>query len=122
MKQITAKTVEQALIWIDSHAHHIVQIYPPAWEGEKGIELVGHGEKLRVPNAIRKAVFNKIEVNKRPFDTRMYRVTKHGREWLKAQMHKAAVGEGLTIFEQMVRDGELKIEEGQGLHLAVDNG
>lgn len=117
MKQITAKTVEQALIWIDSQPHNLVGIYwnKKSSEGtyeygeEDGMQFVNYHEKLRVPNKIRAAVARKIEQNPRPFDTRMFRVTKYGKAWLKAQMHKAAVSEGLTIFEQMVRDGELKL-------------
>lgn len=84
MKQTTAKTVEQALAWIESHAHHIVSIYPLTCKPgeEKGIELIGNQEKLRVPDKLRLAVWRKLRPNPRAFDTRMYALTKHGREWL----------------------------------------
>lgn len=143
MKQTTAKTVEQALIWIDSHPHHIIQAYP-SYGSPIYIEVIGWRGKLRVPDRLRLAVWGKIEPNPRPFDTRMFRVTKWGREWLREQMHKAAHDAAMeavtqyrekypevtamqlgtvahrTIFEQLVVDGEVKVESTPISFLAHD--
>lgn len=107
MKQITARTVEQALMWIDSQPHHMVACeYRPGEETKPNtrpthIRYENHHERLRVPMSMT-GFFTKVEPNHRPFDTRMYRVTKYGRAWLKKQMRLAA---GNTIFEELIAEG-----------------
>lgn len=144
MKQTTAKTIEQALIWIDSHPHHNCgaewsgKEFPagrPNWRQQPSHWFYeGFEGKLRVPRKLFKGFMPKIEPNLRPFDTRMFRITKHGRAWLREQMKVAAMDRAMeavsqhrekypgvtamqlgtlahkTIFEQMVADGELREE------------
>lgn len=122
MKTTTVKTVEQVLLWIDSHDHHFFDTHyrRGQWRNGERIAndepshavLAGHHERIRIPIEIYKQIGEKMEPNPRKFDTRMFHTTKHGREWLRQKMKAAtqarvASGEP-TIFEELVAEGTLR--------------
>lgn len=89
MKQITAKRAIEALYWLHNNAHHEVGC---EWPRDKPNAPVGehthifyrnHLEKLRVPIALMPEVSKHIRPNKRKFDTRMYALTRSGREMVR---------------------------------------
>lgn len=90
MKQFTPKTVEEALDWIENNAHHAFRtVVHPTKKTPRGLparthlELIGHGAKLRLSEKIVNDVTRYITANDRPFDTRMYKLTKAGKARLK---------------------------------------
>lgn len=84
MAQLTAKTVEDVLRWIETTPHHFASAEDPGF-----IVLKGHGDVLRIPETIRVATLRLVEPGGR-FDTRMYRATKAGR----ARLRRAAKAKG----------------------------
>jgi hypothetical protein len=83
MKQVTAKGPIQVLEWIDTQPHHFV-----GCEFDKSIPclykvthtvLKNYHEKLRVPIGIWESLWEQIELNRRPFDSRMHALTRKGR-------------------------------------------
>ena len=86
MKQITVKRAVDALSWVDTNPHHIVGTeFHETKRDEDGREIPTHlylqnyHEKLRVPVDLWRQVAKHIRPNKRPFDTRMYAVTRAGK-------------------------------------------
>lgn len=78
MAQKTAKTVEDVLEWIETTPHHY-----GSWIEEPGFfVLKGHGQKLRIPEAIQEKTRNLVEAGGN-FDNRMFRATKAGRARLR---------------------------------------
>jgi hypothetical protein len=113
MKTTTVKTVEQALVWIDTTPHHMFDTHFKRGQWRNGRQiaddkpshfvLVGNGERIRIPWHIWvHGVSVKIRPNPRPFDTCMYALTKNGKEWLRKQMRLAT---GKTIFEELLAEG-----------------
>jgi hypothetical protein len=89
MKQTTAKTIKQALEWIDMNSHHIAEKEGFHFNEEIGgsvyshLVLKGHHAKLRIPVSILKEMQEMFAPNTREFDTRMYMVTDAGRAYLE---------------------------------------
>lgn len=82
MKQITVKTVEQALAWIDTNAHHKAEIEGHEFGVKPGYThqtLSNYHERMRIPVAIHQQMIDLIEPNKREFDSRMFALTRKGR-------------------------------------------
>lgn len=89
MSQVTAKTVEDVLRWIESTPHH-----QAAWRTKDGRDyakhddptavmvLSGYRQTLRIPLAIHLQTLKLVEPGKE-FDTRMFRATKAGRARLR---------------------------------------
>jgi hypothetical protein len=70
MRQKTAKTPLDVLIWITSHGHHQAEAKS---ERHKGAFVIsGHSDKLIIPPAVHALVIDQVVPNNRPFDTRMY--------------------------------------------------
>lgn len=87
MAQKTAKTVEDVLEWVENTPHHYA-----AWDDEPGFFILkGHGDKLRIPEAIQKQTRTLVEPGGR-FDTRMFRATKAGRALLSARLASGRAG------------------------------
>lgn len=79
MTQVTAKTVEDVLRWIETTPHHFASVID-----EPGFfVLKGYGEKLRIPQALQEKTMRLVEPAKDRFDSRMYRATKSGRARLR---------------------------------------
>lgn len=86
MKQTTVKRVIEALHWIHNNEHNSVYLEWPRNMAERDktvqnashITLANHHERLRIPDSLRADVWRYIAPNKRPFDTRMYAVTRRG--------------------------------------------
>lgn len=79
MRQITAKSVEDVLEWVENNQHHI-----GSWIDAPGFfVLKGHGTKIRIPENIQEKSRNLIEPSKDQFDSRMYRATKAGKARLR---------------------------------------
>jgi hypothetical protein len=90
MTQLTAKTVEDVLRWVESTAHHSAAWRPKHGRGyaqlddpEACLVLAGYGDTLRIPAAIHKLTDKLVEPSREKFDTRMYRATKAGRARLR---------------------------------------
>lgn len=94
MGQVTAKTIEQALAWIDSNGHHECGLH---WAKGRSRETGcyelgdethfyyrGWGDKLLIPLALKREMNGLLKPNTRPFDTRMYALTAKGRRRLRA--------------------------------------
>lgn len=81
--QFTAKTPHLALLWILTHDHFEAGT---EWKDGRATHTFyrNHFDRLRVPIGM-KGFHSKIKPNPRPHDSRMYTVTKHGREWLRAE-------------------------------------
>jgi hypothetical protein len=77
VSQLTAKSVEDVLRWVETTPHHFASAEDP-----KFFVLKGHGATLRIPEALRAETARYIEPGKN-FDTRMYRATKAGRARLR---------------------------------------
>jgi len=84
MAQLTAKTVEDVLQWVETNQHHFASAEDPAF-----FVLKGYGQTLRIPEAIRAKAVHLIEPSKDRFDSRMYRATKSGRARLARQTGRA---------------------------------
>lgn len=79
MAQLTAKTVEDVLEWIETTPHHFASVCD-----EPGFFILkGHKDKLRIPESIHNQTIKLVEPSKDRFDTRMYRATKAGRARLR---------------------------------------
>lgn len=86
MAQITAKTVEDVLRWIEETPHHFASVVD-----EPGFFILkGYGDKLRIPNHIHEKTMRLVEPARDRFDTRMYRATKSGRARLARAKKKDA--------------------------------
>lgn len=92
MTQTTVKSVNEALAWIHGNEHHDV-----GWEWANGrsketglfelgeethLVMKSRQHKLRIPKNLARMVWKYIEPNRRPFDTRMYALTKTGKRRL----------------------------------------
>lgn len=77
MKQITAKTVEDVLEWVETNQHHRGEWIGP-YDAETHFILTGHQARIRIPTELQKQTRGLIEPSK-AFDTRMFRATKSGR-------------------------------------------
>jgi hypothetical protein len=96
MSQVTAKTVEDVLRWIETTPHH-----KAAWRTKDGrdyaehddpnsfLVLSGHREVLRIPVAIQKQTRMLVQASREQFDTRMFRATKAGRARLRRALQNA---------------------------------
>lgn len=84
MKQRTVKRAVEALYWLHNNEHHIAGVENA--DRVDGKMVFSHAyyqnyhEKLRVPYALCEEVHKYIRPNKRKFDTRMYALTKAGRQ------------------------------------------
>lgn len=79
MAQLTAKTVEDVLRWIENTPHHYASVCD-----EPGFFILkGYGDKLRIPMALQEKTLKLVEPSKSRFDNRMYRATKSGRARLR---------------------------------------
>lgn len=86
MKQITVKRAVEALYWLHNNAHFEAGAeFHPTKVDDKGRPLATHMfyrnnfEKLRVPAALMTEVSKYIRPNTRPFDTRMFALTRAGK-------------------------------------------
>lgn len=78
MRQVTAKSVEDVLRWVETTPHHIA-----SWIDEPGFfVLKGHSSKLRISETLQARTHKLIEPGG-SFDNRMYRATKAGRARLR---------------------------------------
>lgn len=84
MRQLTAKSVEDVLNWVETTEHHYASVEDPGF-----MILKGYSAVLRIPEPIRKASANLIEPGKE-FDTRMYRATAAGKARLRRARRRAA--------------------------------
>lgn len=73
MKQLTAKTVEDVLNWIETKPHH----YAASDEEPGFFILKGRDHKLRIPDAIHAQTSGLVQPGDE-FDRRMYRATEAG--------------------------------------------
>lgn len=110
MKQTTAKTIEQALDWIDKNHHHEIGTEFNKHGGKTHIFYKNYHEKLRVPIALF-MVFKYIKPNTRKFDTRMFMLTPAGKDFLRRRRHATNVAEGMTIFESLIKEGKHDLAE-----------
>lgn len=79
MGQVTAKTVEDVLRWVETTPHHFASVCD-----EPGFfVLKGYGDKLRIPEEIQHKSMHLVQPNTNRFDNRMYRATKAGRARLR---------------------------------------
>lgn len=84
MTQLTAKTVEDVLNWIETTPHHFASVCD-----EPGFFILkGYGDKLRIPMHIQSESMRLVEPSKDRFDNRMYRATKSGRARLRRHKNK----------------------------------
>jgi integrase len=75
-KQLTPKTAEQALRWIETTPHHYAAV-----DDEPGFfVLKGYGTKLRIPNALQATMRDLVEPSPHAHDNRMFRATVEGRK------------------------------------------
>lgn len=79
MTQKTAKTVVEALTWINTEPHH----YASVMDEDGFFILKGYGTKLRIPNAIHAQMQGMVQPGDR-LDARMYVPTAKGRKVLRA--------------------------------------
>ena len=85
MGQVTAKTVEDALSWIDSHEHHEAGLHWAKGRSketgcyefgeETHMRYKGHGNVMLVPLDIFRRARKYIVPNQRQFDSRMFAIT-----------------------------------------------
>lgn len=89
MRQKTAKTIEDALRWIHDNEHHKITREEGNFHRTTHIRLENYFERMRIPAAIWKiiGVRHWIFPNQRPYDTRMYGLTKQGRQYLRRRGH-----------------------------------
>lgn len=92
MAQMTAKTMEDVLQWVETTPHHRA-----SWRTKDGrhyasfddpravFVLEGDGQKLRIPLSIQQQTRGLIEPGGK-FDNRMYRATKAGRDRLRRKL------------------------------------
>jgi hypothetical protein len=73
MKQLTAKTVEDVLGWIESTPHHKGKVEA------KFFVLEGHHDRLRIPRALCADAAPLYHASPDQHDTRMYRATPAGK-------------------------------------------
>ncbi len=86
MSQLTAKSVEDVLNWIETTPHHFASVID-----EPGfLILKGYGDKLRIPLHLQEKTMRLVEPARDRFDSRMYRATKSGR----ARLRRAAKATG----------------------------
>lgn len=79
MKQLTPKTVEEALQWIETNQHHYAAV-----DDEPGFFILkGYGGKLRIPNALQAKMRDLVCPSPHEHDDRMFRATAKGRKLLK---------------------------------------
>lgn len=83
MKQITAKTKMDVLVWISGNSHHDA-------DATSGTHLIlkGYHAKIRIPLKIWMESQALHCVNKREFDTRMFAPTKAGRAYMRREIAK----------------------------------
>lgn len=87
-EQRTVKRAVEALYWLHHNEHHIVMtewpksmpLHKQTMENKSHISFANYHERIRVPTALCAEVFKHICPNKRKFDTRMYALTRKGRE------------------------------------------
>jgi hypothetical protein len=92
MKQRTVKTAVEALTWLHNNPHHIAGVewsprLPVSEHNEKNWShayYANYHEKIRIPAALCKEVHKHIKSNTRPFDTRMYMLTRSGKALIGA--------------------------------------
>jgi hypothetical protein len=101
MTQRTAKTVDEALRWIHTNAHHDMGLHwAKGLSKETGFFELGQEthmyyknyiEKLLVPLAMWREFARYIVANPRPFDTRAYALTKAGKRRIATKVASANV-------------------------------
>jgi hypothetical protein len=75
-RQLTPKTIEQALKWIETTPHHYAAV-----DDEPGFFILkGYGTKLRIPNALQAKMRDLVEPSPHAHDNRMFRATVAGRK------------------------------------------
>lgn len=114
MKQITAKTIEQALAWIATQPHYEVGCHYKRGQWRNGEQIADDApthvyyrnfhEKLVVPVTL-EMFFKYIKPNTRAFDTRMFMLTPAGKDYLRRKNHARNVAEGMTVFESLIAEG-----------------
>lgn len=77
-RQLTPKTIEQALKWIETTPHHYAAV-----DEEPGFFILkGHGTKLRIPDALQAQMRDLVEASPHEHDDRMFRATIEGRRMI----------------------------------------
>lgn len=91
MKQLTAKTVEDVLQWIEATPHH-----RGSWVEAPGFfVLAGRNDKLRIPEDVQEAARPFYQPAPDHFDTRMFRATPAG----KARLTRSRKTQSPTLTE-----------------------
>lgn len=93
-QQTTAKTVVEALNWVENNEHHEIRMYPQpttSMDVVKGVEYIGYHQVLRVPNSLSK-IFASTTKPGDDMDRRMYRANKKGRALLISAGYKPQPG------------------------------
>jgi hypothetical protein len=92
MKQITVKTVVEALHWIHNNHHYSAGVEwpkttPNRWRRETNWTHFWFkgGEKVRIPRHLYEEVATNIRMSCRRFDNRMYMLTRVGRKMIGAE-------------------------------------
>ena len=104
MKQLTPKTVEEALQWIETNQHHYAAV-----DDEPGFFILkGYGAKLRIPNALQRQMTDLVGPSPHSHDDRMYRATNAGRKVIG--LPKQSSREADRLFRKLV-EAEALIRE-----------
>lgn len=88
MAQLTAKTVEDVIRWVETTPHHRASWRSndprnPLSDDGARLVLEGYGTKLIIPLAVQEQTRSLIQASHDQFDTRMFRATKAGRARLR---------------------------------------